>query len=210
MDEEGFKTFINRVGMYRQFDEARQNDLERICSEYSELARKVDILAKDLDDEKRNRHHWRDRAEQAELSLNKSPYAVVLIDGDGYFFNREFYNTQVEAGGARAGNALLNDVQYFLKSNELLDQPGEIDILATIYCNQQVPAMNLVNADYLQHPSQLQSFFWSFISSSSFFQVVDCGPGKERTDAKLRGMLTGSDILTLILIANRCLSFPSH
>lgn len=186
MDEDGFKTFINRVSMYRQFDEARQQDLEKICSQYQELALKVDTLTKDLDDEKRNRHHWRRRAEQAEVSLNKYQYAVVLIDGDGYIFNRDFYNPQDESGGARAGNSLYNDAQQFLKYNDL-DQNGELDIMATIYCNQQVPAMALVNADIIHHPSQIQPFLWSFTSSRSFFQVVDCGPGKERADAKLRG-----------------------
>lgn len=186
MDEDAFKTFVNRVSMYRQFDEARQQDLEKICSEYQDLAMKVDTLTKDLDDEKRNRHHWRRRAEQAESSLNKYQYAVILVDGDGYIFNRDFYNAQDDSGGARAGNALFNDAQRFLKYNEL-DPNGELDITASVYCNQQVPAMALVNADILHHASQIQPFFWSFTSSRSFFQVIDCGPGKERADSKLRG-----------------------
>lgn len=175
--------------MYRQFDEARQQDLEKICAEYQDLAIKVETLTKDLDDEKRNRHHWRRRAEQAELSLNKYQYAVILVDGDGYIFNREFYNALDDSGGARAGNALFNDAQQFLKYNEL-DPNGELDITASVYCNQQVPAMALVNADVLHHPSQIQPFFWSFTSSRSFFQVIDCGPGKERADSKLRGEAT--------------------
>lgn len=209
MDQEGFQTFQNRINMYRHYDEARQTDLERICAEYQELAAKVDTLTKDLDDEKRNRHHWRRRAEQAETSISRFHYAVVLIDGDGYIFNRDFYGTNGDSGGARAGNALYNDVQQYLKNNEL-DSDGELDVTATIYCNQQVPAMALVNAEILQHPTQIYSFFWSFTSSRSFFQVVDCGPGKERADTKLRGMTLKSNAPCQSTDFARCLPLLSQ
>lgn len=178
----------DKVDLYRQFDQARHAELERFANEYEALKQKVAILEADLDDERTNRRTWRQRAETAELSVGKK-FAVILIDGDGYHFNRSFYQNSESGGGAQAAHALYTDIQNYLRLlNNDSNGNGDLNVMAVIFFNKQVPARVLLEADVIQRTSQFDEFIWSFTSSRSLFQAVDCGPGKERVDSKIRGM----------------------
>lgn len=179
-------TFNEKVNLYRQFDEARHADLEKFARGYELMEKRLAELVADLDDERTNRRSWRQQAEILKQSIERNRFVVVLIDGDGYHFNRTFYMNSSESGGAQAAHTLYTDVQQYLKASK---QPsiGDIEVMVIVCFNKQVPARALVDADIIQRSSQLDEFFWSFTSSRSLFQVIDCGPGKERADSKLRG-----------------------
>lgn len=179
-------TLSQKVDLYRQFDQARHDDLETFTTEYEAMKRKIATLEADLDDERTSRRSWRQRAELAETSVGRNRFAVVLIDGDGYHFNRSFYQNGDSGGGAQAAHALFTDVQNHLRSIKH-DFSGDIEVMAVIFFNKQVPTRVLLDADVLQRPVQFDEFIWSFTSSRSLFQAIDCGPGKERVDAKIRG-----------------------
>lgn len=179
-------TFNEKVNLYRKFDEARHADLETFAEEYRSMKIRLAELEADLDDERKNRRSWRQQAEILQQSVDRNRFAVVLIDGDGYHFSRPFYMSTSESGGAQAAHALYTDVQQYIKANNS-NSNGDTEVMVIIYFNKQVPARALVEADIIQRSSQLDEFFWSFTSSRGLFQVVDCGPGKERADSKLRG-----------------------
>ena len=175
--------FVNRVNLYRQFDERRHEELERFAREFEELQTAVTNLKADLDDERTARRTWRQRAETSDALLARNQFALVLIDGDGYHFNRTLYKN--ESGGAQAAHALYTEVQQYLKANG--ESNENMEVMAIIFFNKQVPSQALLDAGIIQTSHQFNEFLWSFTSSRSLFQVVDCGPGKERADAKLRG-----------------------
>lgn len=184
----GFQSmsFNEKVDVYRQFDEARHEELEKFARDYQSMQVKLAELVADLDDERKSRRSWRQQAEVLQQSVERNRFAVVLIDGDGYLFNRTFYMNSHESGGAQAAHTLYTDVQQYLKANSPASN-GDIEVMVILCFNKQVPARALVEADIIQHACQLDEFFWSFTSSRSLFQVIDCGPGKERADSKLRG-----------------------
>ncbi|KAK5100074.1 hypothetical protein LTR70_003264 [Exophiala xenobiotica] len=183
----GFQSmsFNEKVDVYRQFDEARHEELEKFARDYQSMQVKLAELVADLDDERKSRRSWRQQAEVLQQSVERNRFAVVLIDGDGYLFNRTFYMNSHESGGAQAAHTLYTDVQQHLKANSPAFN-GDMEVMVILCFNKQVPARALVEADIIQRASQLDDFFWSFTSSRSLFQVIDCGPGKERADSKLR------------------------
>ncbi|KIW35376.1 uncharacterized protein PV07_02074 [Cladophialophora immunda] len=171
---------------YCTFDETRQKEIEFLIQSCIKLNHTCSTLESDLDDERNTRRTWKKRAEDAEAAVARK-YSVVLVDGDGFIFRKAFFDALATSGGSKAANELYNQVINHLKAAEAL--PGtnpDCDVLLNIYANKQGLARTLVAADYLAHPSQIDSFFCSFTQSRSLFHFIDCGPGKERVDAKLR------------------------
>jgi hypothetical protein len=63
-----------------------------------------------------------------------------------------------------------------------------MEVMVNVYANKTGLARTLYDAGMTDHPNGIETFFQSFSRGKSLFQFIDCGPGKERADAKLRGM----------------------
>jgi hypothetical protein len=108
-----------------------------------------------------------------------------LIDGDGYLFSDELVRDG-ENGAIAAGHRLCEDVRKVMrKQNPNL--PSDIDVLVRVYVNKKGLANALVQAKVLETVEQLDTFFVKLTQYQPFFDVVDCGSGKERVDEKIRG-----------------------
>ncbi|KAH0841051.1 hypothetical protein FOPE_06277 [Fonsecaea pedrosoi] len=177
---------LQRLHDYRIFDENRQSEIDFLIQSCIKLNNTCSTLESDLEDERATRRMWKKRAEDAEAAVARK-YTVVLVDGDGFIFRKAFFDALNASGGSMAANELYNQVIKHLKAADAL--PGinpDSDVLVNIYANKQGLARTLAAAEYLNHPSQIDTFFCSFTQSRSLFQFIDCGPGKERVDAKLR------------------------
>lgn len=173
-------SFIDKVRIYNQFDAARHADLQQFAEEYESMRSQIYELKADLEEERKNRRSYRMKAEAVEQSIGRK-FAVMLIDGDGYHFNRRFY---MNGSGDQAASSLLRDVQSYLQEQHGIH---DMELVVNIFFNKSVPARLLQDSDIIQRPGQFDEFLWSFTSSNGLFQYTDCGPGKERADAKLRG-----------------------
>jgi hypothetical protein len=174
---------------YRAFDEARQSEFDFLSQTCLRLNTERLTLQSDLDDERNTRRTWKRRAEDAETAMQRK-FTVVLVDGDGYHFRKAFYQALQSSGGSKAANELYTEVLNNLRADgDLQGITGDQDVLVNIYANKFGLAKTLANCDYISHPPQLDFFFCSFTQSRSLFQFIDCGSGKERVDAKLRGPL---------------------
>ncbi|KAK5452135.1 hypothetical protein LTS15_007199 [Exophiala xenobiotica] len=175
-----------RLQDYRAFDDARQSEVDFLVQTCMRLNTERLTLQSDLDDERDTRRSWKKRAEQAEAATQRK-FVVVLVDGDGYQFRKSFYDALATSGGSKAASELYTEVLNNLKT--AVSSSGinaDCDVLVNIYANKTGLARTLVACDYIHHPSQIDQFFCSFTQSRSLFQFIDCGPGKERVDAKLR------------------------
>lgn len=179
---------LQRLQDYRTFDEARQSEIDFLAQTCLKLNTERLTLQSDLDDERNTRRTWKKRAEEAEAAVQRK-FAVVLVDGDGYIFRKAFFNALATSGGSKAANELYNEVINNLKASHsgLEGNSPDWEVLVNIYANKAGLARALATVDYLNHPSQIDLFFCSFSQSRSLFQFIDCGHGKERVDAKLRG-----------------------
>jgi hypothetical protein len=161
----------------------------------------------DLEDQNKIRRDWKRRAEWAENATvgrseafchftgsvasddgmqSRNPFTLVLIDGDGYIFKGNYLkNTQ--SGGGEAAHHLLSAVRDRIKAAQLQDLSLDQQILVNVYANRRGLTGALLEAGIISHPNDLEEFFCKFTQSQAHFQFVDCGAGKERVDAKLRG-----------------------
>ncbi|EXJ95650.1 hypothetical protein A1O1_00772 [Capronia coronata CBS 617.96] len=177
---------LQRLQDYRAFDEARQSEFEFLAQTCLRLNTERLTLQSDLDDERNTRRTWKKRAEEAEAAVQRK-FVVVLVDADGYIFRKAYFQALAASGGSKAANELYTEVVNNLRSAEAVPAINpDCDVLVNIYANKSGLARTLAAADYLNHPSQIDQFFSSFTQSRSLFQFIDCGPGKERVDAKLR------------------------
>lgn len=183
-----------RLADYRAFDEARHHEVDFLAQTCVRLNTERLTLQSDLDDERETRRTWKRRAEEAEASLQRK-FVVVLVDGDGYHFQKAFYKALATSGGSKAASELYTEVLNSLKA-AAVDASSSInpdcEVLVNIYANKNGLARTLAAAGFVSHPSQVDQFFCSFTQSRSLFQFIDCGHGKERVDAKLRGWLGSS------------------
>lgn len=187
----GTLDMTGRVALYRQYDEARQQELEKFAEQFEDMRHRLEVLEADLEDEKETRQGWRKRAQLAETAITRGQFILVLVDGDGYIFRDEYLREAGESGGAMAAHRLATDVQDYLRERNIIDPSSpDIQVMVNVYANRAGLTKHLFDADMIQHPTQLDQFFCSFTQSQALFQFIDCGYGKERADAKLRGRET--------------------
>jgi hypothetical protein len=164
----------------------------------------LEVVTGDLEDQNAIRRDWKRRAEIAESAIvgssiqsllcrriwhghqSKNPFILVLIDGDGYLFEDD-YLKNAESGGGDAAHRLLSAVQDCVRAAQLQGLSSDSPIMINIYGNKRGLTGALLEAEIITHPRDLENFFCKFTQSHTHFQYIDCGPGKERADAKLRG-----------------------
>lgn len=118
------------------------------------------------------------------------------MDGDGYIFKSAFLKDAAAFGGAHAANQLYTEVQNYLKANNISSGGHyDLEVMVNVYANKTGLAKALSEAEMINAPIMLDPFFCSFTQSRPLFQFIDCGPGKERADAKIRGILLARHIM---------------
>lgn len=117
---------------------------------------------------------------------SKNPFILVLIDGDGYIF-QESYLKDAESGGRDAAHRLLSEVKDCVKAAGVQSLSSDHHVMVNVYANKRGLTGALLDAGTISHPNDLEEFFCKFTQSQSHFHFLDCGPGKERVDAKIRG-----------------------
>lgn len=177
--------FIQKVAIYRDYDAARQADLESFAQEYQRSQSLISELQADLKNEQRSRREYQQRAELAEGKIDRNQFALCLVDGDGYLFNRNCLSEATRGGGADAAHRLHTDINQYLKTTNAAN-PDDMQIMVIVFLHKSFIASTLLDAGIISSKNELDEFLWAFTSSHTLFQVIDCGPGKERVDAKLR------------------------
>lgn len=131
----------------------------------------------------------------------------MLIDADGYIFNEKWLK-DYESGGIEAAYGLRTEVLRYLQRQDGLNLPAEYDIMVNMYASQKALAKKIAEAGLVPDISAFENFVCKLNQSQPLFLWADCGPGKERVDAKIRGL---SDFLWVYCpysSSNRKLSLP--
>ncbi|ERF75791.1 hypothetical protein EPUS_01621 [Endocarpon pusillum Z07020] len=177
----------------QQLETFKQNDAykqlltftESLVTRVVDLSSQLEVVTGDLEDQNAIRRDWKRRAEAAEGAISQNPFISVLIDGDGYLF-RDSYLKDVESGGGDAAHRLLSEIKATIKAAQLQSLSPDSQVVVNVYANKQGLTGALLEAGVISRPNDLEEFFCKFTQSQTHFQFIDCGPGKERVDAKLR------------------------
>ena len=117
--------------------------------------------------------------------LNRDPYLLVLIDGDGMIFNNI---KDGEAGGKLAAVTLHNAIlDWATTDDNVLECPPDVKVVVRVYLNLQGLGEACTKAGLISSPAVLEDFARGFTRSKTMFDVVDVGYGKDRADVKVAG-----------------------
>ncbi|KAG0648753.1 hypothetical protein D0Z07_4766 [Hyphodiscus hymeniophilus] len=115
-----------------------------------------------------------------DLFINRNPYVIVLIDGDGMLFHENLIHKGIE-GGKEAANALRDIILE--QCHELAN---EMEVVAKVCANVTGLSKAMRHDGSLQNIDDLRDFTLGFTQGRASFDFVDVGHGKERADSKIK------------------------
>lgn len=147
------------------------------------LEKKVEDLTESLAGRIKHYEEKKERLRVAEENAAANPFAVMLVDGDGYIFPDDLL-CKGTSGGEEAAQRLLNEVSKYL---ERYKGAKDWKLIVRVFVNLEGLARKCQSFDIIGQPNALRDFAAGFAQSQPFFDFVDVGYGKERADHKLRG-----------------------
>ncbi|KAF2438612.1 hypothetical protein P171DRAFT_398698 [Karstenula rhodostoma CBS 690.94] len=116
-------------------------------------------------------------------ALERNPFVLILIDGDGMIFENRFLQ-KGWAGGKQAAAALYSTIVDYIE-RETRTIPPASRVVCRIYANVKGLAEVLVRVGILEEAAQFTEFVRGFTNGRTLFDFIDVGPGKDRADDKI-------------------------
>lgn len=111
----------------------------------------------------------------------------MLIDGDGMIFEDDMIE-KGEMGGKEAATKLWNAIKDYVHQ-KLPDIASDCRIVTRIYANLKGLAEVCYKSGLVERSNALEDFYRGFTGSKILFDFVDVGPGKDRADEKITGIV---------------------
>ncbi|KAJ5398035.1 hypothetical protein N7509_006148 [Penicillium cosmopolitanum] len=123
---------------------------------------------------------------QIKSIMDREPFVVVLLDGEGIIFKDEFLQ-QGEEGGRNAAKQLYTALHTYVTAN--LPNIKVPKLLTKIYLNVRVFSEMCVRSGLVSDPSGIHDFIRGFNETMSFSEIVDIGSGKNKALDKMKETL---------------------
>ncbi|TLS29486.1 hypothetical protein PpBr36_01517 [Pyricularia pennisetigena] len=181
---------------FRDSDHRREKLLTRLVTEYGKLEALYLEKCNDYEQERKSLAMWQRENRSLEAELNQlklsnesNPIAFVIIDGDGAIFRDELLARGAE-GGTDCAFELLTQIRKHIKTIHPETSIDNLNIMVQVIVNFEGLAKTLHASGILEDGfKQLTAFAHAFGQAQSLFSFIDVGPGKERTDHKIRETL---------------------
>ncbi|KAH7028047.1 uncharacterized protein B0I36DRAFT_328511 [Microdochium trichocladiopsis] len=160
----------------------RSDALAKLLDDYSSLLDDYKRLKSDYEEEREGRERYK----QLARSQERNPFALVLVDGDGYIFDEDLVRAG-EEGGSRAAVRLNDAVKNSLRRRGI----DNCEIIIRVYADL-VGLSKFLSRNGGQCGAEkrsLSSFVAGFNRSHGLTDFVDAGELKENADFKLKAML---------------------
>ncbi|KAF5230810.1 hypothetical protein FANTH_13703 [Fusarium anthophilum] len=157
------------------------NALDDILSQYAVLIEDYKRLKSDYEEEREGRERYKQLARGQE----RNPFALVVVDGDGYIFGERFFKDG-EEGGSRAAKQLNNSIKDSLRRKGL----ESCEVMVRIYANLTGLSKALCkNGLAGAEKRSFSSFTAGFNRSYGLADFIDAGELKENADFKVKAIL---------------------
>ncbi|KKA25646.1 C-x8-C-x5-C-x3-H zinc finger protein [Rasamsonia emersonii CBS 393.64] len=123
-----------------------------------------------------------DQIKRIKKIMDREPFIIVLLDGDGMIFQDHFIQNG-EQGGKDAANQLWAALTQYVARN--LPNVSSPKIVTRIYANVKGLGHACHQAGIIESPSLMEDFVRGFNESRLLFDFVDVGSGKDRADDKI-------------------------
>lgn len=167
----------------RELSDFRRDDvLSKVLTKYGDLLEDYRRLKSDYEEERESRERYKKLAREQE----RNPYALVLVDGDGYIFQDLLVQKGSDDGGGNAARALNEAVRASLQAKGL----DHCQVMVRVYADVAGVSKALYKAGLCgPEKRSLSPFIASFNRSFGHTDFVDAGDLKENADFKLRALL---------------------
>ncbi|KAL6702911.1 hypothetical protein ACN47E_000812 [Coniothyrium glycines] len=181
LPESRFDFLNTRLEQFKLHEQERQDQLQNLLTEYTELLESYRILRKAHD--QTSQRILPARAARANGNASHGSYVLVLIDGNEYIFNDELIQEKVE-GGMRAARLLNDAIERHIR--QAIPNGSDARIIVRIYANfatlsKQLAQSKLVGFD----KRSIAPFVAGFNRAFSFIDLVDT-LDEEGTKFKIR------------------------
>ncbi|KAG7408759.1 hypothetical protein Forpe1208_v011965 [Fusarium oxysporum f. sp. rapae] len=159
----------------------RDNTLNELLDQYAVLIEDYKRLKSDYEEEREGRERYKQLARGQE----RNPFALVVVDGDGYIFDERFVKDG-EEGGSRAAKQLYDTIKDSLRCKGL----ETCEVMVRVYANLTGLSKALCkNGLAGAEKRSLSSFTTGFNRSYGLADFIDAGELKENADFKLKAIL---------------------
>ncbi|KAF9766626.1 hypothetical protein IL306_000949 [Fusarium sp. DS 682] len=157
------------------------NALNDILDQYAVLIEDYKRLKSDYEEEREGRERYKQLARGQE----RNPFALVVVDGDGYIFDERFVKDG-EEGGSRAAKQLNDTIKDSLRRKGL----ESCEVMVRVYANLTGLSKALCkNGLAGAEKRSFSSFTAGFNRSYGLADFIDAGELKENADFKLKAIL---------------------
>ncbi|KAG4266691.1 hypothetical protein FPRO04_13211 [Fusarium proliferatum] len=157
------------------------NALNDILDQYAVLIEDYKRLKSDYEEEREGRERYKQLARGQE----RNPFALVVVDGDGYIFDERFVKDG-EEGGSRAAKQLNDSIKDSLRRKGL----ESCEVMVRIYANLTGLSKALCkNGLAGAEKRSFSSFTAGFNRSYGLADFIDAGKLKENADFKVKAIL---------------------
>jgi hypothetical protein len=155
-----------------------------LTDKYEHIIEDYRKLKSDYEEARESRERYKRQARDQE----RSPFVLVLIDGDGYIFREQLIRKGLE-GGVDAAQLLQQEVKDCL--SRLDSDANRCRIMIRVYANLKglSKALALAGGQAGLEARSLAPFTSSFTRSQELFDFVDAGDKREGAEFKIRGKI---------------------
>ncbi|KAJ5102090.1 hypothetical protein NUU61_004312 [Penicillium alfredii] len=182
--------FLERYRQIGALDQQKNELIEELLQRVTDLENS--FQREKLDHERETRFNRDIQLHEMELMdqisriktiMDREPFVVLLLDGEGIMFKDEFLQLG-EQGGRNAAKQLWTSLQAYVTGNfPSIHTPK---IMTKIYLNVKGFGDTCARSGIFAEPSTIQDFIRGFNESMSFFEIVDVGTGKNKAHDKIR------------------------
>ncbi|AEO69069.1 uncharacterized protein THITE_2119073 [Thermothielavioides terrestris NRRL 8126] len=165
---------------------------QELAVSYEALINRYREKCAECDREKRNAMLWEKEQRMAERELNglkaaaeSSPFAFVVIDGDGAIF-REDLIARGEEGGSQAAHELHQQLKAYFHENPHFSSIDTIFVHVVLSVDGLSRALHASGTLPITDHAILTKFGRGFCRAQPLFSFTDVGYGKEQADHKVR------------------------
>ncbi|KAK4237938.1 hypothetical protein C8A03DRAFT_44263 [Achaetomium macrosporum] len=192
---EGFDPAQPYIPPYQAWENLalERNRIEReLALSYMDLLKRYQEKSAECERERRTAVLWEKEHRMAERELNglrsaaeSSPFAFVVIDGDGAVF-REDLIARGEEGGGEAAHELHQQLKAYFHDNPAFSNIEVIFVHVVLSVDGLSRALHASGTLPITDYAALTKFGRGFCRAQPFFSFTDVGYGKEQADHKVR------------------------
>ncbi|GAB7337777.1 hypothetical protein MBLNU457_g3047t1 [Dothideomycetes sp. NU457] len=155
-----------------------QKSIANVLEKYGQLLSDFKSLQSDYEETKEARERYKKMAK----GQDKSPFVLLLVDGDGYYFDESLVKQGAD-GGIKAATTMQNVMQDRLSR---MGFPDETKIIVKIYMNLQGVSQSFHRYGIVGSQARSIAPFTSAFSKIELFDIIDCGEKRECCEAKIK------------------------